>query len=186
MTQERRPWFAVDGQPGDRTLEQQLMGLDRLREVVHDRSVLDLGCAEGLISVWCSITGACRVVGTDVRAEMVTAADRQKTKARGAVKFLAHDLDADLPREISALDWDVVLALGVLHKLQDPEAALRRIAARCRELLVVRLPGGEGPLVVPRHGGHAVNAEEVLTRCRFRLDGVTLGYEDEWIGWFVR
>ena len=40
------PWFG-----GDRTFEQQMTGLDWLAEACRGKSVLDFGCAEGLISI---------------------------------------------------------------------------------------------------------------------------------------
>lgn len=40
-------WFHTPGRLGDRSLDQQLMGLDSLFERCFDKTVLDVGCAEG-------------------------------------------------------------------------------------------------------------------------------------------
>lgn len=182
----RKPWFSIDGAPGDRTLDQQLKGLERLPELVRDNLVLDVGCAEGLISYWCAHMGARRVLGTDVRQEMIWAAQQRLLQAAGRVGFLQHDLDTPLPADIVLLQPDVVLALGVLHKLQDPETALARLAAAAGQWLVIRLPADEGPNVISRASGATANCTVELRRAGLQLAGVTLGHENEWIGWYHR
>jgi 2-polyprenyl-3-methyl-5-hydroxy-6-metoxy-1,4-benzoquinol methylase len=183
---DRKAWFAIDGQPGDRTLEQQLQGLDPLRRFVHGQRVLDLGCAEGLLSLWCSIAGATRVLGTDVRPEMIEAAHQQLHRARGQAGFMHHDLEGELPRDIALIGWDIVLALGVLHKLRDPGAALTRIARVARRRIVIRLPGDEGPFAVSRPSGGRVDCTAALAAHGWRLGSTSIGFENEWIGWFER
>ena len=49
-------WFVTDGRAGDRTLAQQLVGLDKIN--VQGATVLDVGCAEGLISIEMAKRGA--------------------------------------------------------------------------------------------------------------------------------
>ena len=59
------PWFGHD-----RTLAQQMMGLDRLFAEIEGKDVLDVGCAEGLLSIECAKAGA-DVVGIEIRAQAV-------------------------------------------------------------------------------------------------------------------
>ena len=47
----KQGWFSTKGRLGDRTLKQQLMGLDPLFAECKGKTVLDVGCAEGLISI---------------------------------------------------------------------------------------------------------------------------------------
>ena len=44
-------WFAQPGAPGDRTFEQQMTGLGWLKDICQGRTILDFGCAEGLIGI---------------------------------------------------------------------------------------------------------------------------------------
>ena len=49
-------WFVINHdkaghRDGDRSLEQQMRGLEKLVREVHGKTVLDIGCAEGLISM---------------------------------------------------------------------------------------------------------------------------------------
>ena len=53
-------WFTTAKRPGDRTLEQQLVGLDKVLAEVAGKTVLDAGCAEGLISMEISLSSRAR------------------------------------------------------------------------------------------------------------------------------
>lgn len=114
------PWFKVGAKPGDRTLDQQLMGLDPLFAEIEGKSVLDVGCAEGLIAIECARRGASAVTGFEIRSAAVeTARKLVKTLAGvGQVYFETGDANHYPPNA----RYDVVLMLAVLHKLRDPSA----------------------------------------------------------------
>jgi SAM-dependent methyltransferase len=177
-------WF-----DGDRTLAQQLMGLDRLWRRVPGKTVLDVGCAEGEISLECARRGAVGVLGIEIRADAVAAADHQRLHAlKGGPAescwFQVEDANTFTP----AIKYDVVLLLAILHKLKDPTAAVRRYAEAAREWVVIRLPPENAPNVVdPRSGNvpHYIDVE--MIKSGFRRDFLgNIGPFGEWMGYYRR
>lgn len=173
-----KPWF---GPGGDRTLAQQLKGLDVLRARVPGYSVLDVGCAEGAISLQLCDDGAAAVHGIEIRPDFVEHAN----KARGdrAALFEVADANTYTPKR----PYDFVLMLAVLHKLADPSAAAARLAAAAQQIVVVRLPPVHAPEVVDsRSGSKPHDIDKVLRGCGFRMLHRTRGEFDEWTGYYVR
>jgi len=126
-------WFVTPDRPGDRTLEQQLEGLGSLTASVSGKTILDVGCAEGLIGHELARRGALLVHGLDfVETAVLTARE------------LAGDLPCDFFHEDAneyepKLQYDIVLLLAVLHKLKNPTEACTRLASAARELCVIRM-----------------------------------------------
>jgi SAM-dependent methyltransferase len=184
-----RTWFHMEGahrRDSDRTLDQQLIGLDLLWPLVDNRSVLDVGCAEGLISIECCRQGAAYVHGIEIRADAVKLANHHGN----GWPFEAVHADARdyTPRQ----PYDVVLLLAVLHKLRDPSAALVRLVAAASRHVVIRLPHDDWPVLRDmRSGNRPHDLERVMLRCGFELyetaDGpVDSGKPAEWVGYFSR
>lgn len=184
-----RPWFSAPGKPGDRTLDQQLMGLDRLFAEVAGKTVLDVGCAEGLISIECAKRGASAVTGFEIREDAVATARRAAQAAgisRESIRFVPADANRDYP---TGRAYDIVLMLAVLHKLKDPSAACLRLAAAAKDLVVIRLPPKEAPFIVDERSSrvpHDINAM-MVKRAGFKCE--TSNYDGpfgEWVGYYRR
>lgn len=176
----RRGWFIIPGvQTGDRTIEQQVKGLEDID--FAGKTVLELGCSEGLMSKWMMERGAASVFGVDIVADHVWEARRQ---CRGlACRFDVVDIDAWRPKE----HYDVVMALAVLHKLKRPDLAAQKLAAACRGVMVIRLPPETAPIVVDARSGNVpYDIGGVMERSGMYLTRTTRGSFDEWTGHYVR
>lgn len=174
----RRGWFKIGGvQDGDRTLELQLVGLEPALKAAAGKSVLDLGCAEGLISREFARRGAVPVLGVEIVAEHLEAA--RELCAGLPIEFQVADIGKmKLPEDAGG--WDIVLMLAVLHKTREPERVLKMFAAATRELLVIRLPGGakDGRYSLPeRRGNSLVDVARVMAAAGFVLERTERGPE---------
>lgn len=174
-------WFSTPGRAGDRTLEQQLVGLDELLGSVRGRSVLDVGCAEGLIGMRLRAAGAARVHGVESVAEHIAVA-RRLAGGDAAVTFEQVDANDWTPSE----QFDVVLLLAILHKLRDPTAAALRFAAAVKEELVVRLPPAGAVISDARSGFVAHDVGAAFAESGLELEHTCFGTFGEWIGYYRR
>lgn len=173
------PWFGHD-----RTLAQQMMGLDRLFAQVEGKSVLDVGCAEGLLSIECARAGARRVVGIEIRDEAVEKAIAAVRKTDGDVKFDGGDANVYTPKS----DYDIVLLLAVLHKLKNPTVACARLVARAKDLVVIRLPPVHAPTIIDERSGNEPHHIGVtMDKSGFELEHQSYdGPFGEWVGYYRR
>lgn len=170
-------WFKIPGfQHGDRTVEEQMLGLEPALQACAGKTVIDLGCAEGLIAREFARRGAARVEGLEIVPEHV---DVGRELCKGLpVKLGVGNLDKVILKELPG--WDLVLMLAVLHKTRQPEAVLRAFAGAARELLVIRLPGGarDGRYSMPERPGQSfVDVAKIMSSCGFVLERTERGPE---------
>lgn len=136
----RKGWFIIPGvQDGDRTFEDQAQGLIPAFEECSGKSVIDLGCAEGLIAHEFCRRGASRVVALDSVIDHLMVA--QKVGKGLKIEYRQAYLDDYIHQhQTPAADerYDIVAALGVTHKLWKPKAALRWICASAKDLVLMR------------------------------------------------
>lgn len=183
MPRGRVAWFGAT-----RSLDQQLEGLDDLLQDIGGRTVLDVGCAEGAISIALLHRGASRVFGVDVLPEFVDSA----RKAGRRLNALFRVADANTWRPDAGQEFDIVLMLAVLHKLRDPSRAARELAAHARLGCVVRLPPDGAPVIIDdRSGRMAHDIGLAMRQAGFELVKVANGpiaggRAPEWTGYFAR
>lgn len=159
----RKGWFEIPNvQIGDRTIAEQLRGLEELD--VSGRSVLDLGCAEGMILKHMMEQGASRGAAYEGNPDLYEA-------ACGYLKPFGCDVHlADLNEPQDFGRWDVVLLLAILHKLRNPDVSLRRFAAVARETVAIRLPRESDGIVRWKHGSWMLcDTRAVMTELDFIL-----------------
>lgn len=181
----RKGWFKIPGlQDGDRTLESQIIGLDKLTSEIKDKFILDLGCAEGLISKYLLENGAYFVEGIEMISQSVTVAIDQNEGLNA--RFWQGNLN-DIDKSFSHLsvsDYDIVLCLSILHKLKMPGEALKRICEKCSELMVIRLP--KSILIDDRSNRVPYDIPALMAAEGFDFELECAGPLDEWTGYFRR
>lgn len=172
----RRGWFKMHDQDGDRTLHDQLKGLDRIDW--SGKTVLDLGCAEGLISKYAAQSGASGVTGIEIVPGHVERAIKECDCHPCTFEC------ADLNTWSSEAKYDIVLMLAILHKLKNPSAALERFLRNARELVVMRLPPKKAPWMIVDARSKLVphNLMLVMTKHRWQLVEESRGHFEEWVG----
>ncbi len=123
--------------------------------------VLDLGCADGLYSIWAARRGATHVVGIE-----------RNRQNYGRARWLCHTLGADRIdirwRSVKGCQgedsFDLVLCLGLIYHLVDPLGTLHAIRRQCARALVlssaVDLPDDDS-VPLARLDRYATNAHGV-------------------------
>lgn len=138
----RKGWFRWPGvQEGDRTAEEQLRGLEPALAACKGKTVLDLGAAECMIAAAFARAGAAHVTAIELLADHCAVG--RKVCAGLPVTIVQAELAAYVQENQVAVRYDIVLALGIAHKLHDPGLLLKFGAKACREVLVFRGPGKE-------------------------------------------
>lgn len=129
-----RPYHSIPelGIIGRRSARSRLRGIDFLESKVENKTVLDLGCAEGLISLQLACNGASLIHGIERNEDSIAIAERLFEKYREAFSdgiefhFLVSDFGnwANFTNSCDLLmdKYDVVLALGVWHNLKADDA----------------------------------------------------------------
>lgn len=177
-------WFRTPGRDGDRTLDEQMIGLEPLVAEIRGKRVLDFGCAEGLIGMELLNRGAAAVTGIDSIEDHIQVGKRIALDEGLDIELLVGNLN-DYSLDNFAV-VDVVLLLAILHKLQDPSAFAARAAALAQDLVVVRLPPAGAVIRDARSGFKAHDIAAVLRDAGLALESEVRGTNDEWIGYFRR
>lgn len=170
----RHGWFAIPGiQTGDRTLEEQFTGCHLAVREARGKTVLDLGCAEGLISREFARAGGI-VLGIEKSWEKVEMAHQV---CGSSCDFVCADIGDWLPQQEAALvagiaeRFDIVLCLSIITKLPDPAMPLRHGARLCADLLLLRTSAAPcDGVFYAKHGGKACNVIDVLSSEGFRSE----------------
>jgi 2-polyprenyl-3-methyl-5-hydroxy-6-metoxy-1,4-benzoquinol methylase len=204
-----KAWFTIPGvQEGRWGLDRQMAGLDIVRRAASGASVLDLGCAEGVVSLELAKSGATLVHGVDLEASRLRVADELFEKQCPTVsrQFIEWELSRfdELFLDVTAdsrpgqprlrTRYDIVLCLAIAQKLPNPAWFLRLAATLCSDLFVVRIPY---PVIDDaRSFNDPVDVKRMVSD-EFELIQETEGYpkdvsrpykagDDSWLGIFRR
>lgn len=181
---KRKGWFIIPNiQDGDRTVDEQAQGLQDYD--FNGKTVLDLGCAEGLISAYALMEGAKLVHGCEIVNDHIQVARR--LMAGKKAQFFEMDLgnfkqwhkntfSQMLPR------YDVVLMLGIAHKLKEPVSFIK-YAAAIGDAVIIRLPA---KILSDKRSGFQSIDIPLLLAPDFNLVAEPAGPRGEWMGIFER
>lgn len=174
----RKGWFIIPGmQDGDRTLEQQVEALRPAIAECAGKTVLDIGCAEALVTREFILGGAVRAFGVDAVPDHLEVA---RGICKGLpVEFALAKLGTDpMPKSpFGDKTYDIVLALGVAHKLPFPEVGIT-IAAQMSHGLVLLRSGVRqqgGIITAKRHPKNTCDAHALMRLHGFALEKVVPG-----------
>lgn len=170
-------WFDTDSKKGKVTVAQQLTGLNGLPDLVIGATVFDLGCAEGQIAALCKHWGAKAVHGVDNRLDAVD----------HAVSLGVDAVVADAGTYSPPESHDIVLLLGILHKLKNPARTLERMLRKCNRYCVIRLPADQWPVLCDGRSGHVpFDLAKSATACGFYVERISMGPRGQWVGFLRR
>lgn len=186
QSQVKQGWFDLPGRPGDRSLAQQVKGLGKLKDYLEGWNkpvtLLDVGCAEGLLSMQFFDWGATAVHGIEIVSGHIKIAN--KLRGDRACTFEVQDANTYAP----VRQYDIVTMLALLHKLRDPSAACKRFAQAARDLVVLRLPPKHAPSVFDERSGHVVHDIRGVMEAEgfYLISSEFDGPFDEWVGYYRR
>ncbi len=185
-------WLKVPGirPDGDRTLAEQMMGLDRALAECKGKTVLDLGCAEGLIGLEFAKAGAERVVGIELLETHLLVA-RKACRGYQQMHFICAHLGDHMRRHPEPEQFDIVLALGIIHKLDDPAVPLKWAALSAKSQLCFRAPAktkkaGEDYFVQSKHTYAQCNVPKTMRDAGFVDEGTVPGVRGEGVQYWRR
>jgi Methyltransferase domain len=138
-----RPWFKIGNNGGQWDIARQDAGLSEID--FKGKTVLEIGCAEGLVSLQNLKRGAKLTHGIEYRERAVEVANSiAGVLGLGDVaRFYWGDI-GDTTNAFSQPGmlerYDVIIAMAVLQKVTNQPRVLGKILEKCGSTLVLRLP----------------------------------------------
>jgi SAM-dependent methyltransferase len=174
----RSGWFRISGrQDGFRSLTEQMAGIGPALDS-KGKTVLDLGCAEGLIALE-FMRGGAVVHGVEFNRQLLEVA------LDLGVPAWYFDLNEGLPEGCFA-QYDIVLLLAIVHKLLDPAQKLREFSRLARERVVIRLPLGSDGKFRSKYSEMPCDVQLIMPAEGFRLEQTLPGPRGELVQHWVR
>jgi len=176
----KKGWLEIPGvQSGDRTLKEQMLGLESALAECDGKTVLDLGCAEGLIALEFAKAGAKSVFGCDYKQQFIEVANQQAVLNPELPVTFEY---AEINEKTTFPQFDIVLALAILHKLDNPSAGVELCCKVAKELIVIRLPIGSTGAFRSKHLEHRYcDIRTILTARGFVRERKEAGPRGEWV-----
>src|SRR3990167_3595291 len=187
-----RGWFKVPGirPDGDRTVREQLIGIEDALVECIGKTVLDLGCAEAAISLEFAKSGAKSVLGIELLESHLEIA-RKLCKDYTQITFHCAHLRDYILDHPDPEQFEIVLALGIIHKLHDPAVPLRWAAQSTKDLLLFRGPGREelktwDGTIKSKHTKVSCNVPQIMKEEGFVLEQQVSGVRGEGVHYYRR
>lgn len=188
-TNEEKGWISVPGirSHADRTLEEQMQGLESAVAECKGKTVLDLGCAEGMIGREFARAGAIDVLGIEILESHLHIARKACEKEMPPMRFECAHMDDWIDAHPKPEQFDIVLSLGIAHKVKDPNTVLRFSCQSAKDLLCFRAPGHAWDgWFAAKHSGARVHFPTVMEKCGFKLEKHVPGARGEGVEYWRR
>lgn len=178
-------WFKIPGvRDGDRTIEEQMLGLGPALQECRGKTVLDLGCAEGVISREFARAGA-KVLAIELLKEHLAIA--RKLCKDFDVTFVQAHIDDYIKLKANTDKFDIVLALGIIHKMPDPNTCLIFAAKSAKDLVLFRAPAKATKGVVKsKFTSKTCDVPRVMTSLGFVDEKIIEGTRNESVQYWRR
>jgi len=114
-----------------------------LEECGDNKTILDVGCGSGRISVSLAKKGA-RVVGVDYSSQMIALANEhlRQCEKDSCTKVDAQFICCDFMKDFDSNElFDITIALGVFDYVEQPIPFLRKMKNLTREKIIASYPG---------------------------------------------
>jgi SAM-dependent methyltransferase len=171
----RKGWFIIPGvQDGEVTIEDQMIALWPAVAECKEKTVLDIGCAEGFVGREFAKAGAESVTGLDsIEAHLEVAREQC---AGLPMTFVLANINEPQPAYFA----DIVLCLNVAHKLRDPAVCIRFAADSSLGLVLIRSGRGadENGIMRSKHYGTLCDSHAIMRERGFVLEKVVDGPKD--------
>jgi len=197
-----RPWFIIGDNGGQLDIERQDAGLSQID--FKSKTVLEIGCAEGLVSLQNLKRGARLSHGIEFRERAVEVAQSIAgvLGKSDSAKFYWGDIRATdtVLNQSGMLDrYDIVIAMAVLQKVPNQPEIFGKLLAKCSSTMVLRLPEKKlyrFRMFSRQWSWGSSDPVEVARRNGFRLAWESCGYPqgkppfpvsgEAWLGVFER
>ena len=137
--------FGLNGRRFGTDIKKRLDGFKFLLDNVKGKSVLDIGCAEGLISLEFAKAGASLIHGFDLQDISIKHANLIFSDSEINTEYKFKQFDFNYPNKLKEIphlldSYDIVLFLGIYHHLKLPQAKsiLDKTFQLSKEYVVVR------------------------------------------------
>lgn len=169
----RHGWVEIPGlQTGDRTLEEQIAALRPAMEECYGKTVIEFGCAEALIAREFIRYGAKSATCYESSGDHLAVAHEQC--AGLPMEFVLCDLNKESSQLV--VQADIVLCLGIAHKLLDPGAGIALAANSARSLVLIRSGRREeNGIITSKHRGGKCDSHAIMRERGFVLERAEIG-----------
>lgn len=108
-------------------------------ENLHNKTLLDVGCAEGVFCAEAIKRGAARVVGIDKKERRIAMASQVQQSQGSNVEFMSGNFEEMRQEDVGQFDY--VICLNVIHHAINPIGFIQKLAAITRNKLILEVAG---------------------------------------------
>ena len=105
-------------------------------EILHNKSVLDLGSCNAATGAWCLSNGAKHYTGVELQSEYVSQSKLNLARYYSIDKWEILSATAESFLQSNQKKFDIIVALGIVHAFSNPISFLRKIS-RLAQVVVI-------------------------------------------------